>query len=184
MKTTMLVESSILYFIFSSYSLCYSDVYRCESGRCCPRPFFLTFLSFHFSGVSFYINTFLGFHSSDLLILQHLEHTYTNQFVTQYITYWIYGEGFQGCCPHCQSPWKRFPYIQVSDVLRYKPIPIIYRTSLLQNSLKLLDVLSSCWNFDYKKQMSWVNWVHFLEMVGKTVMSTDYSEFCNSLFAF
>ena len=26
-------------------------------------------------------------------------------------------------------------YLQVSDVLCYKPIPIIYRTSLLQNSL-------------------------------------------------
>ena len=34
-----------------------------------------------------------------------------------------------------QGPWKRFPYIQVSDVLCYKPIPIIYRTLLLQNSL-------------------------------------------------
>ena len=31
-----------------------------------------------------------------------------------------------------QGPWKRFPYVQVSDVLCHKPIPIIYRTSLLQ----------------------------------------------------
>ena len=37
-----------------------------------------------------------------------------------------------------QCPWKRFPYIQVSDVLCYKLIPIIYRTSLLQNSLKVI----------------------------------------------
>ena len=37
-----------------------------------------------------------------------------------------------------QCPWKRFPYIRVSDVLCYKPIPIIYRTSLLQNSLKVI----------------------------------------------
>ena len=35
-------------------------------------------------------------------------------------------------------PWKRFPYIEVSDVLCYKQIPIIYRTSLLQNSLKVI----------------------------------------------
>ena len=27
-----------------------------------------------------------------------------------------------------QCPWKRFPYIQVSDVLCYKPIPIITNT--------------------------------------------------------
>jgi hypothetical protein len=39
---------------------------------------------------------------------------YRNWFVTQYITYLI------------------------SDVLCYKPIPIIYRTSLLQNSLKVI----------------------------------------------
>ena len=31
-----------------------------------------------------------------------------------------------------QGPWKCFPYIQVSDVLFYKPIPIIYRPLLLQ----------------------------------------------------
>ena len=30
------------------------------------------------------------------------------------------------------------PHIQVSDVLCYKLIPIIYRTSLLQNSLKVI----------------------------------------------
>ena len=43
-----------------------------------------------------------------------------------------------------QCPWKRFPYIQVSDVLCYKQIPIIYRTSLLQNSLKVI-IRSECW---------------------------------------
>ena len=37
-----------------------------------------------------------------------------------------------------QGPWKHFPYVQVSDVLCYIPIPIIYRTSLLQNFLKLI----------------------------------------------
>ena len=37
-----------------------------------------------------------------------------------------------------QCLWKCFPYIRVSDVLCYKPIPIIYRTSLLQNSLKVI----------------------------------------------
>ena len=31
-------------------------------------------------------------------------------------------------------PWKHSPYIQVSDVLCYKQIPIIYRTSLLLTS--------------------------------------------------
>ena len=35
-------------------------------------------------------------------------------------------------------PWKHSPYIEVSDVLCYKPIPIIYRTSLLQNSVKAI----------------------------------------------
>ena len=34
-----------------------------------------------------------------------------------------------------KSPWKRSPYIQESDVLCYKSIPIIYRTTPLQNSL-------------------------------------------------
>ena len=43
-------------------------------------------------------------------------------------------------CGH--GPWKRSPYVQVSDVLCYKPIPIIYRTSLLQNSLKV--IISYC----------------------------------------
>ena len=37
-------------------SLHYSDVYRCEPGRCCTIPFFLTFLSNHLSRFSFYIN--------------------------------------------------------------------------------------------------------------------------------
>ena len=31
-------------FIFSPGYLRYCDVYRCESGRCCTLPFFLTFL--------------------------------------------------------------------------------------------------------------------------------------------
>ena len=43
MKATALAESSILYFIFSSGSLCYSDVYRREAGRCHTLRFFLTF---------------------------------------------------------------------------------------------------------------------------------------------
>ena len=43
-----------------------------------------------------------------------------------------------------QCPWKRFPYIQVSDVLCYKPTPIIYRTLLLQNSLKVI-MLTTAW---------------------------------------
>ena len=38
------------------------------------------------------------------------------------------------------------PYIQVSDVLRYKLIPIIYRTSVLQNSLEVINKLIN-WNF-------------------------------------
>ena len=37
-----------------------------------------------------------------------------------------------------QCPWKRFLHIQVSDVLCYKLILIIYRTSLLQNSQKVI----------------------------------------------
>ena len=47
MKATLLEESS-LYFIFSPGSLCYSDVYRRESGRCHTLPFFLTFF-YHFT---------------------------------------------------------------------------------------------------------------------------------------
>ena len=44
-----------------------------------------------------------------------------------------------------QDPWKRFPYVQVSGVLCYKQIPIIYRTSLLQNSLKVIIIYrNSC----------------------------------------
>jgi hypothetical protein len=43
MEATVLAESSILYFIFSPGSLCFGDVYRCESGRCRTLPFFLTF---------------------------------------------------------------------------------------------------------------------------------------------
>ena len=35
-------------------------------------------------------------------------------------------------------PRKHSPYIQVNDVLCYELIPIIYRTSLLQNSLKVI----------------------------------------------
>ena len=38
---------------------------------------------------------------------------------------------------------------QVSDVLCYKPIPIIYRTSLLQNSLK---VIITWMNFIFEKK--------------------------------
>ena len=37
-----------------------------------------------------------------------------------------------------QGPWNLYPYVQVSDTLCYKPIPIMYRTSLLQNSLKVI----------------------------------------------
>ena len=36
------------------------------------------------------------------------------------------------------NPWLTSWYIQVSDVLCYKPIPVIYRTSMLQNSLKVI----------------------------------------------
>ena len=32
-----------------------TDIYRCESDRCCILPFFLSFLSFHHSMFSFYI---------------------------------------------------------------------------------------------------------------------------------
>ena len=47
MKATLLEESS-LYFIFSPGSLCSSDVYGHESGRCRTFPFFLTFF-YHFT---------------------------------------------------------------------------------------------------------------------------------------
>ena len=46
-------------------------------------------------------------------------------------------------------PRKCSPYIQVSDVLCYKLISIIYRTSLLQNSLKVIIswISLSYWNY-------------------------------------
>ena len=56
-----------------------------------------------------------------------------------------------------KMPWKLSPYIQVRGVLCYKPISIIYRTSLLQNSLKVIiyqhALLTVCWvkaNMHYK----------------------------------
>ena len=48
--------------VFSLGSLCFSDVYRCESGRCHTLPFFLT-LFYHFTFPSFPF----------ILILQHNE---------------------------------------------------------------------------------------------------------------
>ena len=79
---------------------------------------------------------------------------YRNRFVTQYITYLNIRETLSGTLSPLsthesamgwqwsQCPWKRFPYIQVSDVLCYKQIPIIYWTSLLQNYLKVIKTLS------------------------------------------
>ena len=40
LQATVLAESSS-YFFFSPGYLCYKDVYRRESGRCCSLPFFL-----------------------------------------------------------------------------------------------------------------------------------------------
>ena len=64
---------------------------------------------------------------------------YRNLFVTQYITYLNIWEALSrtlSLSTHDRQwgwgPWKCFLYIQVSDVLCYKPIPIIYRTLLLQ----------------------------------------------------
>ena len=50
MKATVLAETS-LYFIFSPGSLCSSNVYRCESGRCRTLPFFLIFFyqNYHYN---------------------------------------------------------------------------------------------------------------------------------------
>jgi hypothetical protein len=44
MKATMLAESS---FVFSPGSLCYNNVYRCESGRCHTLPFFIIFFFYY-----------------------------------------------------------------------------------------------------------------------------------------
>ena len=42
-----------------------------------------------------------------------------------------------------QGPWKRFPYIQVSDVLCYKPIPIILNSGcLIDYSCALTNALA------------------------------------------
>ena len=38
------------------------------------------------------------------------------------------------------GPLKRSPCFQVNDVLHFKPIPIIYRTSLFQNFLKVIKI--------------------------------------------
>ena len=35
----------LLFHLLSSSSFCSSDVYRCESGRCCSLPFFLIYFS-------------------------------------------------------------------------------------------------------------------------------------------
>jgi len=54
---TVLAERS-LYFIFSLDSFCSNDIYRRESDRCRTLLFFLTFLSFHLSQFSYYVNIF------------------------------------------------------------------------------------------------------------------------------
>ena len=65
MKATVLAESS---FIFSLGSLCYIDLYRCESGRCCTLSFFLSngriviknsLISFY--SLPYYIDDYLSF---------------------------------------------------------------------------------------------------------------------------
>ena len=79
---------------------------------------------------------------------------YRNRFATQYITYLnIWGalsRNVSSLSTHDRLvgwqwgkiPLKPSPYIQVSDVLCYKPILIIDRTSLLQNSLKVIKSIN------------------------------------------
>ena len=55
--------------------------------------------------------------------------SYRNRFITQYITYLNIREALSGTLS---------PLSTHDPVLCYKPIPIIYRTSLLQNSLKVI----------------------------------------------
>ena len=47
-------------------------------------------------------------------------------------------------------PWKRSPYIEVSNVLCYKPIPIIIRTCLdgTQGKVRIWNCLSSSFPFE------------------------------------
>ena len=52
-------------------------------------------------------------------------------------------------------PWKCSPYTQVSDVLCYKSIPIIYRTSLLQNSVKVIHL----WYCKENQRIQILGWV-------------------------
>ena len=68
MKATILAESSILYFIFSTGSHHFSVVYRCEFAL---FPSFYHFLSFHLSMFSFYNNSWLikGSVRSDYLFM-------------------------------------------------------------------------------------------------------------------
>ena len=97
MKATMLAKSCSLFFclIFLD-SMCSAAVCRHKSSRCCSFLFFLTnFLSFHLSGVFFYINKFLLFiyqdiisHRSDnkdliVLIRNHVEKESTDITVTE-----------------------------------------------------------------------------------------------------
>ena len=60
MKATVLAESSS-YFIFSPGYLPYYNVYRCESGRCCLFPFFLTLIILLTFQVFLYINILISF---------------------------------------------------------------------------------------------------------------------------
>ena len=58
-----------------------------------------------------------------------------------------------------QGPWKRLPYIQISDVLFYKPIPIIPKSyydelfsanNVISLSFKNLTMAESVFEFEPK----------------------------------
>ena len=55
------------------------------------------------------------------------------------------------------------PYVQVSDVLCYKPIPIIYITSLLQNSIKVIaEFITSMFNMQLSKFINFHISIHYI----------------------
>ena len=56
-QPTLWLSSELLIHPLSSWSVCSSNVHRCESGRCHSLPFILKYLSFYLFRFSFYIDS-------------------------------------------------------------------------------------------------------------------------------
>ena len=66
-----------------------------------------------------------------------------------------------------QGPQKRFPYVHLSDVLCYKPIPIIYRILLLQNSLKVIIMFANVVTF-FRDSKFYINFIPLGSVINVT----------------